>query len=156
VDYLLGELGFDAAFNYKDGNLHEALSKACPDGIDVYFENVGGAMLEAVLLHMRPFGRIPVCGMISQYNSTTPEPGPRTIISLIPNRLTMRGFIVSDHLDRMPEFVREVSGWLRDGKIKAHETKVQGIENAVHAFLGLFEGENLGKMLVQLAEDPTA
>jgi hypothetical protein len=156
VDYLLGELGFDAAFNYRDGDLHAALKAACPDGIDVYFENVGGEMLEAVLLHMRPFGRIPVCGMISQYNNADPAPGPRTLISIIPNRLTLRGFIVSDHFDRLPEFTREMSGWLREGKIKAEETKVEGIENAAGAFLGLFSGENLGKMLVQLAEDPSA
>lgn len=150
VRTLIDEMGFDAAFNYRGADLREELSKACPKGIDVYFENVGGPMLEAVLLHMRPFGRIPVCGMISQYNATEPAPGPSSIISVIPNRLRIQGFIVSDHFDRLEAFTRDVAGWIRDGKVKSSETVFEGIEKAPEAFLGLFSGENLGKMLVRL------
>ncbi|HVS64031.1 MAG TPA: NADP-dependent oxidoreductase [Thermoanaerobaculia bacterium] len=155
VAHLTGELGFDAAFNYKERDLREAIAETCPDGIDVYFENVGGRMLEAALAQMRPFGRIPVCGMISQYNATEPAPGPRTLISIIPNRLRMQGFIVSDHADRMADFQRDVAGWLAEGRILYDETIVDGIENAAEAFLGLFQGENTGKMLVRLS-DPDA
>ncbi len=150
VKHLIDDLGFDSAFNYKDGDLHKQLATACPNGIDIYFENVGGPMLEAVLMHMKPFGRIPVCGMISQYNATEPVPGPKTIIQVIPNRLKIQGFIVSDHFDRLPEFTRDVAGWIREGKIKARETTFEGIEKAPDAFIGLFSGENLGKMLVKL------
>lgn len=153
VDHLTGALGFDAAFNYKTRDLHEALSETCPDGIDIYFENVGGPMLEAVLLHMRPFGRIPVCGMISQYNETEASPGPRTLISMIPKRLLMQGFIVTDHFDLLGEFTQKMAGWLREGRIRYEETVLEGIEQAPAAFLGLFSGENEGKMLVRLSED---
>ena len=151
VAHLVEGLGFDAAFNYRERDLREALAETCPDGIDVYFENVGGEMLEAVLVHMRPFGRIPVCGMISQYNDTEGAPGPRTLIHIIPKRLRMQGFIVSDHADRMRDFQRDVAAWLREGRIRYDETIVDGLERAVDAFLGLFEGENTGKMLVRLA-----
>ncbi len=150
VAHLTGELGFDAAFNYKGADLHAELTKACPEGIDVYFENVGGPMLEAVLLHMRPFGRIPVCGMISQYNVTEAPPGPRSIIAVIPNRLKIQGFIVSDHGDRMQDFIQDVAGWIKAGKIKYDETVFEGIDKAPEAFLGLFQGSNTGKMVVKL------
>ena len=113
-------------------------------------------MLEAVLLHMNQFGRIPVCGMISQYNDKAPRPGPTTLISLIPKRLRMQGFIVSDHLDRRTDFVRDVAGWIADGKVAYRETIVSGLENAPEAFMGLFRGENTGKMVVQISDDPTA
>jgi hypothetical protein len=156
VAHLTSELGFDAAFDYKTADLHEALTECCPDGIDVYFENVGGAMLEAVLLHMKPFGRIPVCGMISQYNATEASPGPRTLISIIPNRLRMQGFIVSDHWDRMNAFLRDVGGWLASGRIRYDETIVDGIDQAADAFIGLFQGGNTGKMLVRLHEPEEA
>jgi NADPH-dependent curcumin reductase CurA len=150
VAHLTGDLGFDAAFDYKTRDLHEALAGTCPDGIDVYFDNVGGAMLEAVLLHMRPFGRIPVCGMISQYNATEPPPGPRTLINIVSKRLLLKGFIVSDHADRMGDFQRDVAGWLAEGRIRYDETVVDGIEHAADAFIGLLAGENTGKMLVRL------
>ncbi len=153
VAYLTGELGFDAAFNYRGADLHAELRRTCPTGIDVYFDNVGGAMLEAALLQMKPFGRIPVCGMIGQYNDAEPAPGPRTLISIIPNRIRMQGFIVSDHQDRMPAFLRDMSGWLAAGRIKYQETIRDGLENAPRAFIGLFEGENTGKMLVRLSKD---
>jgi NADPH-dependent curcumin reductase CurA len=151
VRHLIDDLGFDAAFDYKQGDLHAHLSRVCPKGIDVYFENVGGPMLEAVLTHMRPFGRIPVCGMIALYNATDPPPGPKSIIAMIPNRLKMQGFIVSDYTARMPDFIRDVGGWLQAGKIKYDETVIEGIEKAPQAFMGLFAGENTGKMVVKLA-----
>ena len=156
VTYLTDELGFDAAFNYKTADLRAALAGACPDGIDVYFENVGGDTLGAVLDHMNPFGRIPVCGMISQYNREQPAPGPSNLIQIIPRRLTLRGFIVSDHMDRYDEFIREMSAWVREGRVRNRETIVRGIENAPAAFLGMMRGENLGKMLVQLSDDTPA
>jgi NADPH-dependent curcumin reductase CurA len=153
VRHLVDDLGFDDAFNYKSEDLAAALRRTCPDGIDIYFENVGGALLEAALLHMKPFGRIPVCGMISQYNATEASPGPRSLIAMIPKRLLLQGFIVSDHWDRLDAFARDVSGWLRDGRIRYDETIVDGIENAADAFLGLLRGENTGKMLVRLSAD---
>lgn len=152
VKHLVEKLGFDAAFNYKTEDLNSALRRDCPNGVDVYFENVGGAMLEAALLRMNPFGRIPVCGMISIYNATEPAPGPRTLVSVIQNRLTMRGFIVSDHWNRLEAFTRDISTWLKEGRIHYDETIVDGIENAPSAFLGLLRGENTGKMLVRLAQ----
>lgn len=153
--WLTGALGADAAINYRTaGDLHEALRAACPQGIDVYFENVGGPILDAVLRLVNPFARIPLCGMISQYNLPTPEPGPRSLFSMIGNRVLMQGFIISDHMDRYAEFVGEVGGWLRAGRLLYQETVVDGIERAVDAFLGLFAGENTGKMIVRLAPGP--
>jgi NADPH-dependent curcumin reductase CurA len=155
--WLTEELGFDAAFDYRaaSGALDRAIAHACPDGVDIYFENVGGPMLEAALANMRPFGRIPLCGMIALYNEEQPQPGPRNLIFCIPRRITMTGFIVSDHFDRFPSFLRDVGGWLAEGKLKNRETIVQGIENAPAAFIGLLGGENVGKMLVQIAPDPS-
>ena len=148
------ELGADAAINYKTpGNLFEALRDACPQGIDIYFENVGGPLLDMVLRLVNPFARIPLCGMISQYNLDPPDPGPRHLFSLIGNRVHMQGFIISDHLSLYPEFLAEVGGWLKSGRIKREETIVEGIENAPAAFLGLFSGDNVGKMVVRLAPD---
>jgi len=152
--YLTKELGLDAAINYRTaGDLHEALQKACPAGVDIYFENVGGPILDAVLRILNPFARIPLCGMISQYNFQTPEPGPRYLFSMIGNRALMQGFIISDHVDRYPEFVTEVAPWLASGRIKYQETIFEGIENAPRAFLGLFKGDNMGKMLVKLGPE---
>lgn len=153
--HLTKELGLDAAIDYKAASdLYEALREACPQGIDIYFENVGGPILDAVLRLLNPFSRIPLCGMISQYNLETPEPGPRYLMSMIGNRTLMQGFIISDHLDRYPEFVREVGGWLKAGRLRYEETIVEGLENAPKAFLGLFRGENVGKMLVKVGPDP--
>jgi len=153
--YLTRELGADAAINYKKtGDLFDALRQACPKGIDIYFENVGGPLLDMVLRQVNPFARIPLCGMISQYNLDPPEPGPRYLFSMIGNRVLMQGFIISDHLSLYPEFLAEVSGWLKSGRIKREETVVEGIENAPKAFLGLFSGDNVGKMVVRLAPDP--
>ncbi|MEO6045052.1 MAG: NADP-dependent oxidoreductase [Tepidiformaceae bacterium] len=152
VSLLTNELGFDAAFNYKTSDLEEALDKTCPDGIDVYFENVGGEHLQAALNHMNPFGRISACGMISQYNNSEPMPGPDNLSTIVRQRLIISGFIVSDHAARRPAFLADMSEWLREGKVKSEETVVHGIENAAGAFMGLLRGENTGKMLVKLAE----
>lgn len=151
IDWLREKAGVDGAVNYREvKNLRRAIGAECPDGVDVYFENVGGEHLEATLSLMNNFGRIVVCGMISQYNATEPVPGPRNLALLIGRRLRMQGFIVSDHADRNADFYRDMAAWMAEGKIHWEETVVEGIENAPDAFLGLFRGENLGKMLVKL------
>ena len=143
--------GVDVTINYKEtSNLRRELKKACPDGIDVYFENVGGVHLEAALQYMNNFGRMVVCGMISMYNATSAQPGPANLALMIGRRLKMQGFIVSDHLERRDDFLRDVSGWMREGKLKWEETILEGIESTPEAFIGLFHGENLGKMLVRV------
>ncbi|MFB9527040.1 NADP-dependent oxidoreductase [Nonomuraea roseola] len=149
VEYLRG-IGYDAAFNYKDAPVAEQLKKAAPDGIDVYFDNVGADHLEAAIGSLRNFGRVAMCGAIAVYNSTEPTPAPRNLALAIGKRLTMRGFIASDHADRMPAMVDEVGGWLREGRLSYEETIVDGLENAPEAFLGLLRGENTGKMIVRL------
>jgi NADPH-dependent curcumin reductase CurA len=155
VAWLVNEAGIDGAFNYKEaGDLVAAVGKHCPNGIDVYFENVGGKHLEAALEHMNPFGRVVQCGMISQYNATQPEPGPHNLFYVTTKRLKIQGFIVSDHLDRRPQFLADMGPWIREGRIKWKETIVEGIENAPRAFIGLFKGENFGKMLVKIGPDP--
>ena len=152
--YIMDELGFDAAFNYKEASsLGDALGQACPDGIDVYFENVGGAMLDAVLLKVNPYARIVACGMISQYNLEKPE-GVKNLGTMVGNKVKMQGFIVSDHMDLKSEFMAEMSGWLADGKIKYREDITQGLENAPAAFIGMLKGENFGKQVVQIGEAP--
>jgi len=154
VEWLLNELGVDSAFNYKKvADLSAELGQHCPDGIDIYFENVGGEHLQAVLDNMNAFGRIPVCGMISQYNLTETQPGPTNLSSIIGKRLMLKGFIVSDHHDRLPHFMKDMTGWIRSGEIKWKETILEGIENTPKAFIGLFNGDNLGKMLVHLTPD---
>jgi NADPH-dependent curcumin reductase CurA len=150
VAYLKDELGFDQAFNYRDGDVPALLTQAAPDGIDVYFDNVGGDHLEAAIFAMHDFGRIALCGAISMYNATTPPAAPRNLALSVARRLTLRGFIVTDHANRFPDFVREVGGWLRDGKLRHRETVLEGIENAPAAFIGLLRGENVGKMMVKL------
>jgi hypothetical protein len=151
VRWLEDVAGVDRAINYKEvKSLRHALAEACPDGIDVYFENVGGEHLEAALSRMNNFGRIVVCGMISQYNAEEPEPGPPNLVLLISRRLKMQGFIVSDHMDQVAAFRQDMVRWIKEGKIKWEETVVEGIEHAPDAFIGLFKGENLGKMLVKL------
>jgi len=150
VKVLVEELGFDAAFNYKDGDLPGQLKAAAPDGIDVYFDNVGGDHLEAALSAMRTHGRIIACGAIAKYNDAEPTPGPFNLALVVTKRLTMRGFIVSDSFDRLPAFVEEVSGYLAQGRLRAKETIVEGLERAPHAFLDLLRGENIGKMIVKL------
>lgn len=148
--YLVGELGFDAAFNYKEAPVRDQLRAAAPDGVDVYFDNVGGDHLEAAISVMNKFGRIALCGAIAQYNDTTPPAAPRNLASVIGKEINLRGFIVANHGHLMPEFVAEVGGWLREGRITARETVVEGIENAPAAFIGLLRGDNTGKMLVKV------
>jgi NADPH-dependent curcumin reductase CurA len=150
VAFLKDELGFDAAFNYKDGSVHGLLREAAPDGIDVYFDNVGGEHLEAALVAMHDHGRVAMCGAISMYNATEAPPGPRSLPLAVRKRLTLRGFIVSDHFDRMEAFATEVGGLLRDGRIRYRETVVEGLDRAPEAFIGLLHGQNLGKMVVKL------
>jgi NADPH-dependent curcumin reductase CurA len=151
VQWLQDVAGIDAAFNYKEvDSLTTELGKHCPHGVDVYFENVGGAHLEAALEHMNIRGRIALCGMISQYNESKPSSGPSNLRLAVRKRLTLSGFIVSDHVDRQPQFYADMRAWIADGKIRWEETIVDGIEHAPQAFLGLFAGENMGKMLVRL------
>lgn len=149
--WLMKEVGIDAAINYKTSeNLIDDLRQHCPKGIDIYFDNVGGSHLEAAIELMNNHGRIVLCGMISVYNATRPPRAPRNLISAIPKRLTLQGFIVHDHSQSWPQFYEDMGQWVKDGQIKWRETIVQGIENAPKAFLGLFVGENFGKMLVKL------
>lgn len=150
VRYVLDELGFDAAFNYHDGKVSRLLREAAPDGIDVYFDNVGGEHLEAAIGALRLGGRIAVCGAISVYNATEPAPGPRNLSRLIQTRGRIQGFLVGDHQDLAGEYWQRATGWLADGSLRSRETFVDGLEHAVEAFLGLLRGDNIGKMLVRL------
>ncbi len=155
IEWLREEAGVDYVFNYKEvDDISKELGKACPDGIDLYFENVGGDHLEAALARMNDFGRVVVCGLIDQYNAPTPPPGPRSFVNIIPKRLRIEGFIVTDHLDITPQFFADMGSWIAAGKLKWRETVVEGLENAPSAFLGLFKGENIGKMLVKVGPDP--
>jgi hypothetical protein len=150
VAMLTSELGFDEAFNYKDGKLADQLAKAAPQGIDVYFDNVGGDHLEAALSAMRSHGRIAACGSIAKYNADRPVPGPSNLELIVTKRLTIRGFIIIDWMHQMPEFLAEITPLVREGRIKAKETVIDGIDHAVEAFLGLLHGANTGKMVVKV------
>ena len=150
VKHLLDECGFDAAFNYKTGPVLEQLNQAAPDGIDVYFDNVGGESLEAALTALRLHGRIIACGGISGYNEEKPKPGPSNLFNITTKRLTMKGLIVGDWLNRQGEFEKEVGALYKAGKLKSLETVVPGIDQAADAFIGLFDGKNIGKMVVKL------
>ncbi|HEX2132719.1 MAG TPA: NADP-dependent oxidoreductase [Actinophytocola sp.] len=150
VALLTEKLGFDAAFDYRDGNLYRQLAAAAPGGVDVYFDNVGGDHLEAAITAMNDHGRVALCGSISQYNEADPPPGPRNLGLAVGKRLTLRGFIVSDHARRFPEMARELGAWLAGGDLVAEETVVDGgLDAAVSAFLGMLRGENTGKMVVR-------
>ncbi|MFI6360854.1 NADP-dependent oxidoreductase [Streptomyces sp. NPDC050743] len=149
VKVLLDEYGFDAAFNYKKAPVGEQLREAAPDGIDVYFDNVGGDHLDAALGSLNLHGRIAICGMISTYNNTEPAPGPVNLFRLIQTRGRMQGFLFRDHCDMQPLFVDQVGPWVASGALKYRETVVDGIQNMVEAFLGMLRGENIGKMLVK-------
>ena len=153
VQFLREECGFDIAFDYKVGPVMEQLKVEAPDGIDVCFDNVGGESLEAALEALRVHGRIIACGAISGYNADKPCPGPSNLFNMITKRLTMKGLLVRDWLDRQGEFETEVGGYFKAGKLKSKETVVNGIDQAVGAFLGLFEGLNIGKMIVKLSVD---
>jgi len=150
VKFLREECGFDIAFDYKTGPIVEQLKIETPDGIDVYFDNVGGEALEAALTSLRVHGRIIACGGISGYNEEKPRPGPSNLLNITTKRLTMRGMIVSDALGQRGEFEKEVGGYLQSGKLKNKETVVEGLDQAEAAFIGLFKGNNIGKMVVKL------
>ncbi|MSP67805.1 MAG: NADP-dependent oxidoreductase [Alphaproteobacteria bacterium] len=154
------DLGFDECLDHRAPGFAEALSKACPKGIDVYFENVGGPVFEAVLPLLNPFSRVPVCGIIAHYNATELPAGPNKVPVLmravLSNRITIRGFIVFDYADQQDEFLRTMSGWIREGRVKYREDVVDGLENAVEAFRGLLRGRNFGKLVVRVSPDPTA
>ncbi|MGI8748006.1 MAG: NADP-dependent oxidoreductase [Deinococcus sp.] len=152
VAHLKNDLGFDAAFNYRDGPVAAGLRDVSPDGIDVYFDNVGGEHLEAAISAMRPFGRSALCRAISVYNATKPPEGPRNLTLAIGRQLTLRGFLVSSHTDLQEAFLREAGGWLAAGELKAEETVVDGIDAMPGAFMGMLAGQNTGKMIVRLGE----
>ncbi|MFD7228238.1 NADP-dependent oxidoreductase [Streptomyces sp. NPDC059881] len=150
VKLLVEEYGFDAAFNYKNGPVAEQLKAAAPDGIDVYFDNVGGEHLEAAISSLNVHGRATICGMIAQYNATEPTPAPRNLALVIGKRLRLQGMLVNDHAALQPQFVQDVACWIGSGELKYNETVVEGIENGFDAFIGLLRGENTGKMVVSL------
>jgi NADPH-dependent curcumin reductase CurA len=154
VDYLLNELGIDYAFNYKTSSIAKELHVGLPDGIDVYFENVGGAHLDAACGQMRPLGRIPVCGMISAYNNKgARSEGVTTLSNMIYNRVTMKGFVVYEFNHLREQFLADMRNWMQAGKMQYRETIMDGIENAPAALIGLLQGQNTGKMLVRLADE---
>jgi NADPH-dependent curcumin reductase CurA len=156
-DWLLKDAKFNAVIDRATAPTFDALveriAALAPDGIDVYFDNVGGTQLEAALNAIRPFGRVIACGSISRYNDERPEPGPRNLSYIVTKRLRVQGFIVSDHSDRYGDFLREVGPWVGAGELECRETIVEGIENVPTAFAGLFRGDNTGKMLVRVGPD---
>lgn len=154
VAWLRDELGLDAAFNYRTvASLDAALAQHCPEGIDIDFENVGGATLQAVLDRIRPHGRIIMCGAISEYNE--PGPGLERIFRIVSHKVRMQGFIVSEHFDEMPAFIADMTAWREAGRIKYRETVVEGIDQMPSALVGLFRGENFGKLLARVGDEPT-
>jgi len=151
-DFVVKELHFDACINYKTQDLGEALGRTCPNGIDVYVDNVAGPVLAAVLRHINLGARIPLVGLISQYNATQPPPGPN-LMPLLIKRALIQGFLVRDHENLRPEFLRDVSAWIKEGKLRYREDMAEGLENAPKAFLGLFQGKNFGKLLVRVGTE---
>ena len=156
IDYITADLGFDAGINYKTTNdLDAALREACPDGIDVHFDNVGGEIADTIMRRLNPFSRVAICGVISQYNATAEDLAPRMYRHILVNRVRVQGFIVFDFIERHAEAYAALGGWVSSGDIKYKEDIVEGLENAPSAFHRLFAGENFGKLLVQVGEDPT-
>ena len=150
-DYLVNDLGFDAAIDYKSQDVKKALREHCPQGVDVYFDNVGGDILDAVLTQLARNARIVICGAISQYNSTTGVKGPANYMSLLVNRASMKGMVVFDYADRYAPAMREMAGWLAAGKLRTREDIVTGLETFPEALLKLFRGENMGKLVLKVA-----
>jgi NADPH:quinone reductase len=148
--YLRDELGVDAVINYKSDDIRKALNKACPKGVDVYFDNVGGEVSDAVITQIAHGARVIICGQISIYNLDKPDVGPRPQPYLLVNSAFMKGFIVTDYAPRFVEGVRQMAQWLAEGRLKYAESIVEGFENTPKAFIGLFTGENLGKQLVKV------
>jgi len=154
IAWITGELGFDAGFNYKtSGNYRESLKAQCPDGVDCYFDNVGGPISDAVLMQINLRGRIAICGQISQYNLEKPEMGPRLLGQLIVKRARMEGFLVLDYAERFREALTQMAQWLREGKLKYREQVEEGLENTPRAFLNMMRGGNTGKQLVRVSRD---
>ncbi len=147
---LLSKFGFDQVINYKTANLQEAVKKACPNGVDIYFDNVGGEISDAVLAHINKFARLPVCGTIALYNETKMPMGPRLQTLLVVKSALMKGFIISDYYEKFPLAQRQLAIWLKEGKLSFQETIVQGFNNIPAAFMDLFEGKNEGKMIVKI------
>ena len=153
--FVESELGFDICIDHRSADLGSALDRACPNGVDVYWENVGGAVQQAVFPRLNDFGRMVMCGMVSEYNDLEPRPGPN-LMAAVRKRLRIQGFIVSDHFEGFGEFFERAAGWVRDGRLRYRETVVDGIENAPAAFIGLLGGDNIGKMLVRVGPDAAA
>ncbi|HEU4512212.1 MAG TPA: NADP-dependent oxidoreductase [Nocardioidaceae bacterium] len=150
IAYLVDELGFDAAFDYHDGRVGRLLRQEAPDGVDVYFDNIGGDHLEGAIGNMNDFGRVAMCGAIANYNASEATPGPNNLWLAVTRRLKLQGFIVTDHNDLAKEYLAKASTWIADGTLKYRETYVDGLDHAVDAFLDLHRGANIGKMLVRL------
>lgn len=153
VEYLIKELGFDAAVNYKHKNYAQELKKACPKGVDVYFDNVGGDITDQVLQLINQHARVVICGQISMYNAEKTDVGPRNWWILLTKSASAKGFIVSEYTHQFPKALKEVAEWIKQGRIYFHETVVDGLENAPEAFLGLFHGENIGKQIVKVSDN---
>jgi NADPH-dependent curcumin reductase CurA len=150
VKHVIDDLGFDACVDYRSPSFRDEFKAATPKGVDCLFENVGGEVMETVVARFNPFARMALCGLVSQYNETEPQ-GLKTLFSILVNRVTMRGFIVSDHMDKWPQALAELGAGVATGKIKYHETVAEGLANAPKAFIGMLKGQNLGKQLVKLA-----
>lgn len=150
VEALVQDFGADAGFDYHEGEIGTQLVRVAPEGIDVYFDNVGGPHLEAALAALHPFGRVAACGAVSRYNATDDPPGPRNLFLVVGKRLTIRGFIVGDYADRRDEYLDRARAWIADGRLACPETVVDGIENAPAAFVGMMSGDNIGKMVVRV------
>jgi NADPH-dependent curcumin reductase CurA len=158
-DFVTRELGFDHAVDYKRPDFADALKAACPDGVDVYFENVGGAMFDAVFPLLNRFARVPVCGTVSEYNATErsvgPDKMPALLLATLGKRLRIQGFVIGDWFHKMPEFQREAGQWLRDGKLRYREEFVDGLANAPAAFMAMLKADTFGKVIVRVSDDPT-
>ena len=153
--WLVEELRFDAAINYKTVDLESAIAQACPDGIDVYFDNVGGSILDAVLTKINLHARIPLCGLISTYNATEPVPGPYNYSKILMKRVRVQGFIILDYIPRWSEAISDLGQWLNQGKIKYALEVIEGLENAPKAILKLLDGNKKGKLIVKVSEEPS-
>jgi NADPH-dependent curcumin reductase len=152
-DWVVNELGFDACIDYKAGNVKADLKEHCPKGVDIYFDNVGGEILDDVLARIGRGARIIICGAISQYNNTTPIQGPKNYLSLLVNRARMEGMVVFDYAERFPIAVAELALYLKDGRMKSKEDVVQGLETFPETLMKLFTGQNFGKLVLQIAQD---
>ncbi len=151
IELITGKFGFDAGINYKTtDDMEQAIAKACPDGVDVFFDNVGGSIFDAVMAHTTQNARVVLCGAIADYNKTETPTGPRVNNTIIKNSILMQGFIVGNYQDEFPEGIQKLAGWLQEGKLDYEETLVEGFENTPQAFIDLFDGKNTGKMVVKV------